>query len=145
VHDKANVKNVNVKKIFNLNFPSAPSQNGNIYTETVGNSNLFFKSLLPNTPAAVLAPVTLPYNPQKPNERSFQVTKTGSLEDNFFYVFEATDKSQASMSNVTYADGGSFESAYTTIVDTSWTVIFPKQVTVAAGSRMNYSTTIAGI
>ncbi len=144
VHDKANVKNVNVKKIFNLNFPGAPSQNGSVYTETVGNSNLFFKSLLPNTPAAVIAPITIPDDPQKPDERSFQVTKTGSLQDNFFYVFEATDKTQASMSNVTYADGGSFESATTTIADTSWTAVFPKQVTIAAGTKMNYSFAISG-
>jgi hypothetical protein len=144
VHDKANVKKANVKKIFNLNFSVAPSQNGNVYTETVGNSNLFFKSLLPNTPAAVIAPVTLPYNPQQPNERSFQVTKTGSLQDNFFYVFEATDKSQASMSNVTYADGASFESATTTIADTSWTAVFPKQTIIAAGTKMNYPFTTTG-
>jgi len=144
VHDKANVKNVNVKKIFNLNFPAAPTQNGTVYTETVGNSNLFFKSLLPNTPAAVIAPVTLPYNPQMPNERSFQVTKTGLLEDNFFYAFEATDKTQASMNTVSYTDGGSFESASTTIADTSWTAVFPKQVTIAAGTKMNYSFTTTG-
>jgi hypothetical protein len=56
VHDRANVKNVNVKKIFNLNFPSTPTQNAGVYTETVGNSSLFFKSLLPNTPTAVIAP-----------------------------------------------------------------------------------------
>lgn len=144
IHDKANVKNVNVKKIFNLNFSSAPTQNGNVYTETVGNSNLFFKSLLPNTPAAVIAPVTLPYNPQRPNQRSFQVTKTGSLQDNFFYVFEATDKTQATMSNVAYSDGVTFESATTTIADTSWTAIFPKQTIIAAGTKMNYPVAAAG-
>lgn len=144
VHDKANVKNANVKKIFNLNFPSAPTLNGNVYTETVGNSNLFIKSLLPNTPAAVIAPIILPDYPQKPQERSFQVTKTGSLQDNFFYAFEATDKTQAAMSNIVYADGGTFESAITTIADTSWTAVFPKQNILAAGTKMNYAFTATG-
>jgi hypothetical protein len=144
VHDKANTKNANVKKIFNLNFPAAPTLNGNVYKEAVGNSNLFFKSLLPNTAAAVITPVVLPDNPQKPDERNFRVTKTGSLQDNFFYAFEATDKAQAAMSNVIYADGGSFEWATITVADTNWTAIFPKQVTITAGTKMNYPFTVTG-
>jgi hypothetical protein len=144
VHDKANTKNANVKKIFNLNFPAAPTLNGNVYKETVGNSNLYFKSLLPNTADAVITPVVLPDNPQKPDERNFRVTKSGSLQDNFFYAFEATDKSQAAMSNVTYADGGIFEWAVISIADTSWTAVFPKQVTITAGTKMNYPFTITG-
>jgi hypothetical protein len=144
VHDKANVKNANVKKIFNLNLPTSPSLTGNVYTETVGNSKLFFQSLLPNTPAAVIVPIKLPDSTQKTNEKNFRVTKSGSLQDNFFYAFEATDKSQAAMTNVVYADGGNFESAGVTIADTAWTAVFPKQITIAAGTKMNYSFTTSG-
>jgi len=125
VHDKTKTKNANVKKIFNLNFPVPPVKLQDIYSVTVKNSKLFVKALVPSNPAATITPITL--GTPMPNYRNYQVTKTGSLTDNFFYVFEATAKTQTVMSNVSYTGNDSYELANVLVADTVWTAVFAKQ------------------
>ncbi|GHN00577.1 hypothetical protein WSM22_20660 [Cytophagales bacterium WSM2-2] len=139
VHDKTKTKNANVKKIFNLNFPVTPVKNGDTYTVAGTNSALFVKSLLSADPAAVIAPITTSSDPV-PAYRSYKVTKSGALEDNFFYAFEATAKSQTAMSTSAYLNNGTTEIGSVQIADSTWVGVFAKQGNLGQGT-LTYNVT----
>lgn len=126
VHDKAKTKNANVKKIFNLNFPVTPVLTGGVYSITVGKSVLFMKPLIASDPLPVIAPITTSSDPVAAY-RNYRVTKSGALADNFFYTFQAVDKTQTAMNTATYFDKGTFEYTSVQLPDTTWVGLFAKQ------------------
>lgn len=97
VNDAVEVANANVKTIFNLNFANTPSQTGNMYTMTRGNSKLFMRELVPASATPVIAPI----QGDGITSANFQLIMNGT-DNSFLHVFQATDKSVSSMDGLAY-------------------------------------------
>ena len=93
VFDQIQVANPGIRKTFNVNFGGTLTSQSGIWSATLGQSKLFLQSLL-NTATPVVAPLA---GANGRTSTNFQETISGSVNDGFLHVFQATDTSVATM------------------------------------------------
>ena len=139
IHDKVKTTNVNVKKIFNCNFATAPTISNGIYTMSKGNSKLFFKPLGPSGVAPVIASI----HGKNTNFRNCRITVSGQSSNSFLNVFETVPSTTGSMTPVNYIDATNMEGLEIAGQDT-WVALFAKTDSVIDVDLLSYSFTKTG-
>jgi hypothetical protein len=141
VFDQIQTAHPAIRKTFNANFGGTLTNNGGIWSTTVGQSKLFMQQLV-NNATPVVSPLTGGNNMTSTN---YQETLSGNINDIFLHVFQAAEGSTAAMTvgqPMTSADG-KVRGVEVAAGGKTWAVLFADHDRVFAGS-IQYTLPSAG-